>query len=262
MGSLGNCFLKLLSISMITLFLFSPSAGQAKIIQAEIEHKEILPEVPAPFRTGAVLDHQSIQPRVEWFPVPDWMAGTWMKEGDMETYEKDFLRNSEIRLDKWVANQVTIFFGHLKDAKNTIWHAEVTPFRADGKRGMSRDQRYVMQISCLNSSPSNVVLSFHSVVVGLDSRGVVAQSRQQEEIIRFYPDSASTMTTVSSTKTFDEKGRPLYQLNSHTKRLKMREFEERTSQSGIDLVTSLNDFFSQNNMQDRIATCEPSEDRY
>lgn len=248
----NNALKVFLVIGFALPFYFS-SLSHAKIIQAEIEHKEFLPEVPTDFRRGAVIKEASVRSRVEWFPVPDWMAGTWMKEGDIETFEKDFQRNQSARLNKWMPNRVSINFGHLKDARNTIWHAEVTPFRADGKRGMTKDQRYVVSMSCLNSTPNKVVLRFHSVVV-TQSRGVVTRSRQQEEIIKFYPSNKSFITSESSTKTFDERGRPLYQLNSHTKRLKVKGFVERRRLSGIDLVVALRNFLLKNNMQDRVTS--------
>jgi len=236
-------------------FVLLAPAGATRVIQAEIEHKDYLPGVPDTFASGAVLNTDKLEKRVEWFPVPDWMAGTFTKEGDMETFEKDFQTGAEKRENYWMENRVTLSFGHQRDALNTIWHAEVVPFRADGSRGRSRDQRYVIGMSCLKSSPESVVLKFHSVVVALDDHDRVRGSKQQEEIVSFFPGGGNNfIATTSSTKTFSESGQPLYQLDSHTKRLKTRGFFEEDFLSGIDLKRSLYDFLAGRNMQDRLVT--------
>lgn len=229
-----------------------PLSADAKIIQAEIEHKAFLPEVPETFRSGNVLKTDRLAIRVEWFPVPDWMAGTFMKDGDLETYQKDF-QSGAVRRDRfWLKNRVTLKFGHQRDRLNTIWHAEVVPFRADGARGKARDQRYVLSMSCLKSTPENVVLKFHSVVVSLDERGKVKGSKQQEEIVSFFPKNKNFISSTSSTKVFSERGRPLYQLDSHTSRLRVSGFEEVDNLSGINLRSSLFQFLQARNMTERL----------
>ncbi|HMP53995.1 MAG TPA: hypothetical protein PKD05_20775, partial [Candidatus Melainabacteria bacterium] len=243
----------LISLIFTMAFFLVPHQGITRVIQAEIEHKDYLPGVPETFSSGAVLNTDKLEKRVEWFPVPDWMAGTYTKEGDMETFEKDFRSGSEKRENFWLENRVTLSFGHQRDALNTIWHAEVLPFRADGTRGRSRDQRYVIGMSCLKSTPESVVLKFHSVVVALDDRDRVLGSKQQEEIVSFFPGGGDNfITTTSSTKTFSESGQPLYQLDSHTKRLRTRGFMEEDYLSGIDLKRSLNDFLIGRDMQNRL----------
>ena len=233
--------------TLITL----PTAS-AKVIQAEIEHRETLPEVPEVFRRGSILKADKLNVRIEWFPVPNWMAGTWTKDGDIETFEEDFRTGRQSRKSFWLKNRVTLSFGHMIDAMNTIWHAEVVPFRADGKRKGVSDQRYVIAMKCLRSTPEAVVLRFHSVVVSLGRRGKVEGSRQQEEIVSFYPQNDRFIATRSSTKTFTSKGKPLYRLDSHTKRLKTGDFRESDFLRGVDLKSSFANFLVSNNMQDRV----------
>lgn len=245
----------LCSIFAIHVFfgLIFPLQCQAKLIQAEIEHKEVLPQVPDTFRLGEVVNLSKVQSRVEWFPVPQWMAGKWTKEGDIETFEKNFLTGRTTNRQVWLENKVSLSFGHQVDALNTIWHAEALPIRADGKRGAEKDQRYVVAINCLKSTTESVVLRFHTIVVSLDDRGRVSRNRQQEEIVEFFPQDNRDIATTSSTKTFSSNGQPLYRLDSHTKRLKTGNFKPVSHLSGIDLKQSLKDFLSSRNMVDRIA---------
>lgn len=227
------------------------------VIQGSIEHKEYLPPVSQNFRAGATFAAPSNTTRVAWFPVPDWLAGAWMKNGDMETYVKDFRTGQEMRNPMWLNNKVRLAFGHQRDIKGTIWHAEVLPFRADGNRGDSTDRRYVMDMSCIQSNPGSVVLRFHSNVFRIDpvySR--IQTTTQQEEIVTFRPDNAVLIATTSSTKTFDENGRPILQSFSNAERTKLSEFQPVAELNGINLVNSLNAFLTENKMFDRLPSAQ------
>lgn len=230
----------------------------AYVIQGEIDHKEYLPPVSQSFKAGATFSAPTQAPRVQWFPVPDWLAGAWMKNGDMETYIKDFTTGQEMRKPMWLNNKVRLAFGHQRDAKGTVWHAEILPFRADGNRGDSTDRRYVMDMSCVKSSPDSVVLRFHSNVCRInpmDSR--IQTTNQQEEIVTFRPDNDGLIATTSSTKTFDENGRPLVESFSNAERTKLAEFIPVAELNGINLVQSLAAFLTEKNMLDRISSSQP-----
>lgn len=242
----------LLLLLLVSFFFGWTRPLSAKIIQAKIEHREVLPEVPSTFQKGSVVNFNNLKSRVEWFPIPDWMAGRFTKEGDIETFEEDFQSGRTDYRQVWLENKVSLSFGHQSDFLNTIWHAEVLPFRADGKRGRDRDQRYVVEMNCLKSSKETVVLRFHTIVVTLDRKGRVRQSRQQEEIVKFYPQDSRFIASTSSTKTFSSKGKPLYRLDSHTKRLKTARYKPVSHMGGIDLKKSLNDFLVSNNMNNRV----------
>lgn len=236
------------------LWLGSWTAAQAYTIQGEIDHKEYLPPVSQSFKAGATFAAPTQVARVAWFPVPEWLAGTWMKNGDMETYIKDFRTGQETRTPTWLNNRVRLAFGHQRDALGTVWHAEVLPFRADGNRGDSTDRRYVMDMSCLQSTPQTVGLRFHSNVVRVnpgDSR--IQSTNQQEEIVTFRPDREAMIATTSSTKTFDENGRPLLLSYSNAERTKIAEFVVVPQLNGIDLASSLAAFFTANNMTNRLS---------
>ena len=76
-----------MSLGIVFLGFFCVFSGrplEAKIIQAEIEHKDYLPEVPENFRRGQILKEGDLAVRVQWFPVPDWMAGTFMVNPALE----------------------------------------------------------------------------------------------------------------------------------------------------------------------------------
>lgn len=230
-----------------------PPPARSRVIDAEIEHKEFLPPVPASYQAGADLDAAAPAVRVEWFPVPDWMAGTWQKEGDQETFEEDFTSGRQQQTNFWLSNRVSLSFGHQVDALNTVWHAEVLPFRADGNRQGGRDRRYVIDMNCNRSTPQFVSLRFHSVVAAVDGRGRVQGSRQQEEIVNFSPGaSPGSVASESSTKTFTDRGQPLYLTDSHTIRTRTAPFRPVDFLNGIDLRRSFAEFLTSRNMSNRI----------
>jgi hypothetical protein len=227
----------------------------AYVIQGEIAHKEYLPPVSQSFKAGATFSAPNQTTNVKWFPVPNWLAGTWMKNGDMETYVKDFRTGEEMRKPMWLNNKVRLAFGHQRDAQGTVWHAEILPFRADGNRGDTTDRRYVMDMNCVKSSPDSVVLRFHSNVFRIDPMDSRIQTTtQQEEIVTFRPDNEGMIATTSSTRAFDENGRPLIQSFSNAERTKLAEFVPVAELNGINLAESLSSFLAANKMTDRLST--------
>ena len=245
--------LRLFVVIALVCSAFAGGPVYSKVIDAEIEHKEFLPPVPAGFQAGASLDAPLPAVRVEWFPVPDWMAGTWQKEGDQETFEEDFTSGRQQQTNFWLSNRVSLSFGHQMDALNTVWHAEVLPFRADGNRQGGKDRRYVIDMNCNRSTPQFVSLRFHSVVAAVDGRGRVQGSRQQEEIVNFSPGaSPGSVSSESSTKTFTDRGQPLYLTDSHTIRTRTAPFRQVDFLNGIDLHRSFIEFLNARNMANRI----------
>ncbi len=232
------------------------------MIQAGIEHTETLPPVPTGMQKGSVFSSPDSQPTVQWFPVPDWLAGTWLKDGDMETFEEDLRTGQSSSRQIWINNRVKLSFGHQIDALKTIWHAEVLPFRADGERGNVKDRRYVMNMACLKSTPQEVVLRFRSVVAVIDpGTQKVVDNEQQEEIVTFSPGAPGIINTHSSTKSFTGAGQALFQAETHTQRRKLAEFVPTAALQGIDLRASLYQFLVSSNMQNRIPVSENTNSR-
>lgn len=247
---------KATSLALVCMLLnFFCLPTEAKVIMGEIEHKETLPPVPSNMQKGSVFSSPAIQPQVQWFPVPDWLAGTWMKEGDVETFAEDFRTGRHQNMRVWINNRVRLSFGHQVDAQGTIWHAEVVPFRADGQKAGATDERYVMEMSCLNSTPQVVVLRFRSVVSEVEPRSRrVLESKQQEEIVTFEPSAGTTskIGTKSSIKSFSAFGQPLFQYETQTNRTRIADFVPTATLEGLDLQSSLYQFLEASNMEDRI----------
>ncbi|MBX9669903.1 MAG: hypothetical protein K2X93_19935 [Candidatus Obscuribacterales bacterium] len=245
-----------LSLMVALLMAIGLAAGtRAEVIQAGIEHKEYLPPVAQSYKAGARFSAPAQVARVAWFPVPDWLAGAWLKPGDMETYVRDFRTGQETTKPIWLDNKVRLAFGHQRDCLGTVWHAEVLPFRADGNRGPSTDRRYVMDMSCLKSQPDMVSLRFHSNVFQVDPEdGEIETTTQQEEIVTFRPDKDGVIASTSSTRTFDENGHAIIQSNSNAGRSKLADFVPVNELNGINLVESLTQFLTSNNMTNRLSS--------
>lgn len=246
---------KLSLIIALLLAIATVDVARAEVIQAGVEHKEYLPPVSQGYKAGAHFKAPVQVARVAWFPVPDWLAGAWLKSGDMETYVKDFRTGEEITKPIWLDNKVRLAFGHQRDCLGTVWHAEVLPFRADGNRGRSTDHRYVMDMTCLKSQLDMVSLRFHSNVFQVDPQdGEIETTTQQEEIVTFRPDKEGIIATASSTRTFDENGQAIIQSNSNAERSKLADFVPVNELNGINLVESLTQFLTSNNMTNRLSS--------
>lgn len=244
---------RLVGAVVLPMVLATSTPVKAEMIQGGITHKEVLPPVPSEYQAGATLSNADPVATVQWFPVPDWLAGAWMKDGDVETYARDFRTGQVSTQQVWLTNRVRLEFGHQVDALGTIWHAELLPFRADGNRGQTQDRRYVMQMDCLSSTPQSVALNFRSIVTNMDtSSNRVLESKQQEEIVTFKPSVPNMIATHSSIKGFTDRGQPVNQYETHTERRKIAAFVPVDQLRGINLKESLAEFLNQKNMLNRL----------
>jgi len=239
------------------MVLATSTPVKAEMIQGGITHKEVLPPVPSQYQAGATLSNADPVAIVQWFPVPDWLAGAWMKDGDVETYARDFRTGQVSTQQVWLTNRVRLEFGHQVDALGTVWHAELLPFRADGNRGQTQDRRYVMQMDCLSSTPQSVALNFRSIVTNMDtSSNRVLESKQQEEIVTFKPSVPNMIATHSSIKSFTDRGQPVNQYETHTERRKIAAFVPVDQLRGVNLKESLAEFLTQKNMLNRLPAAQ------
>lgn len=61
-------------------------------LQAEVNHDETLPRVPEQYQIGNQLDTAKLQaqtPDNAWFPIPNWLAGSWHSETKLIDYVQD-----------------------------------------------------------------------------------------------------------------------------------------------------------------------------
>jgi len=227
--------------------VFTPVA--AETIYGDVQHDETIAPLPPQFQIGADYTEPPPAQRIEWFPVPPWMAGTWTKQGDYDTYALNMRNGQQMTQPVYVANVVTISFGHQIDAQGTVWNAEVLPFRADGFRGpKQQDHRFVTDESCLENTRAAVTLHMRSFIVTVDNKQKVKDNKQQDEMIRFTPSGPGAIRTDSSTRTYDANGKGTFQSRSYTTRTKTREFMPIAQLNGIDLRQSLAQYLTEHNM--------------
>jgi hypothetical protein len=225
------------------------NVAHADPIQLGATHTEVLPPLPAQFQIGAEVNETAPdQPHIEWFPIPQWMAGTWQKQGDMEDDAVNLLTGQRLGAPTFIRNVVSLSFGDQRDSRGTVWHAEILPFRSDGFNGKVEDRRYVTQMRCVTNTAQQVVLQVRSFVVSIDlKKKKVNGSKQQEEIITFQPLTAQQIQTQSSTRSFSAAGQAFMQQRSHTTRMLIAAFAPVPTINGIDLKQSLAEFLVQHN---------------
>ncbi len=222
--------------------------AQAAPIQLGAEHEEYLQPLPPQYQAGAESDDSLPAQHIEWFPVPNWMAGTWTKQGDTEDSAVNLQNGQQLGQPVFIPNANSLSFGHQLDSKGTVWHAEILPFRTDGFGGKTEDRRYVTQMQCITNNIQQVVLKTRSFVTSIDlKKKKVRGSKQQDEIIAFQPLDSQHVETVSSTRSYSAQGQALFQSRSHTTRTRVAQFVPIPVLNGIDLRRSLADYFQQHN---------------
>ncbi len=142
----GVCkrIIKLLGLGAIMLclnFLLAPQAGLAKCApQGALAMANLLPPgafAPAPAPAA---------PRTnKWFPVPEWLAGTW--ESKKQTILEAYDVGGEAEIDAPVnvnVERITVI-GAQRDKAGRIWHFAGTPYeRTVGTDSMILDQEITM----------------------------------------------------------------------------------------------------------------------
>lgn len=180
---------------------------------------------------------------IEWFMIPSWMAGVWLKSGDMTTHVTDLRTGVTSSQNEWTDNRMEASWGHLQDARGNYWHVNLLPSERDGMSAGKLVRFLTVAQKCEASSPQQLMTRTHYIVSESNPwNNQPVDTFQQESLNQYDMSAQNEILNSSSNRVFTYQGAPVREGHLVSKFNKIRGFTPVTTLNGVDLRASLNDY--------------------
>ncbi|MBX9938375.1 MAG: hypothetical protein K2Y32_03950 [Candidatus Obscuribacterales bacterium] len=265
-SSLQNAFKVSLCLAILLLAFFWSIPGRSETIQGGISHAEYMPPLSAggnqqssyqqssypsqllsssATRYGQQYYQPKLQKYVEWFQIPNWMAGTWSKQGDLTVSATDLNTGYRSNQQSWVDNRMVVTFGHQMDRQGGIWQANVLPAETDSMSGSKMVRFMAVSRRLEASDQSGLVTRTHYVITESSAgTGQIADQFQQESLNHYGILQDGELINRSSNRVFSYAGRPMRDGNLESRFNRVAAFSPRTELDGFDLAASFKQYLN------------------
>lgn len=216
------------------------STSPTKLSGVAHPNSELAAEHPTPvLKIGTSVTNYN----VEWFMIPRWMAGSWVKDGDMTTQETDLRTGTSSNSQIWTENRLQVNWGHQMDAKGNIWHVNLLPSERDGVSAGKQVRFLTLKQKCELSDPNAVITrTFYAVGEYAGFRGEQVDAFQQESLNHYALDSRGTLVNNSSNRVFNYTGVPIRDGHLVSNFRKTGDFRPLETMRGVTLKDALTDY--------------------
>lgn len=199
-------------------------------------------------RLGASQSATVQNPAIEWFPIPNWMAGKWSKKGDITQSVTDLRTGVTTPMNEFIEDYMTVTWGHQTDSQGNVWHANLVPSERLGESQGKNVSFLIVNLRILEATPQNLAMRTHYIVRETIGREL-SDIFQQESLTHYQLAGANEqMDAVSSNRVFSYQGQPKRDGKLISHYTKSSNFEPLQSKQGIDLAASLNQYLKTHNM--------------
>lgn len=180
---------------------------------------------------------------IEWFMIPSWMAGVWLKDGDMTTNVTDLRTGMSSSQNEWTENRMEASWGHLQDAQGNYWHVNLLPSERDGNSAGKLVRFVTVAQKCESSTPQQLMTRTLYVVSESNPwNNQPLDTFQQESLNHYVRGNQNQLLNTSSNRVFTYQGAPVREGHLVSQFAKIRQFTPVATLNGVDLRTSLNDY--------------------
>ena len=186
----------------------------------------------------------------EWFMIPAWLAGKWVKEGDLTVSTTDLRTGQQSFHNTWVDNHMEANWGHQADSAGNIWHVNFLPSERDGKSD-GKLVRFLTVVQKCEKSSVQVLTTRTQYVVSESNffTGQPVEMFQQESLNHYTPAPApNQFINVSTNRVFTYDGTAVRDGHLQSQYTKLGGFNPVAIINGVDLKSSLNDYLESHGM--------------
>jgi hypothetical protein len=213
--------------------VYEPSFGVARVTA----DRTVAPARP--------VQHYSI----EWFMIPTWMAGAWLKDGDMTTNVTDLRTGMSSSQREWTENRMETTWGHQQDAQGNYWHVNILPAERDGNSAGKLVRFVTVAQKCENTMPSQLLTRTHYVVSESNPwNSQPIDTFQQESLNHYALGGRNQLVNTSSNRVFTYQGAAVREGHLVSEFAKIRQFAPIANLNGIDLRASLSDYLQSHSL--------------
>lgn len=194
----------------------APVSAETMTLQGGVEHSDMLEPLNS-FQLGEYLDERLLPSNQgcngNWWPVPDWLAGSWHKKGTIETLEFiDLQTNKPIPCKKKIHvnypdNEI---LGHQEDGAGQVWTFVPLPCVMRTSTVEHTNVNVYHSFDLVHSSEDYITVRLFlvTIMVSNETQKVVSIC-QRESLQTWKIVDDDTISIHDSVKFFDKDGRAL-----------------------------------------------------
>lgn len=185
----------------------------------------------------------------EWFMIPAWMAGKWVKQGDLTVSTTDLRTGQQSYHNTWVDNHMEANWGHQADSAGNIWHVNFLPSERDGQSDGKLVRFLTVVQKCEKSNPQMLMTRTQYVVSESNFyTGRPVEMFQQESLNHYALSNPTLFINNSTNRVFTYEGSPVRDGHLQSQYTKLGGFNPVATINGVDLKSSLNDYLESHGM--------------
>lgn len=245
----------LVALAATGLFLLS-GAVDGKVLRAEINHSDVADPVEAKLLPGQVFDSANLPPGAtgdtnNWYKIPKWLAGTWHKDSQTNSYLYNYLTRQEDNAPRTVVAKGNGIWGYQTDGQGQIWEFNPAPYVDTVDGGTDTIVQLIRSSEPVEISDSKFVKNTLDTQLRVDKNtGVIKTVQTAEQISTYTIDSAGVLKRETSSKVFGQDGQPLMLARSIAYENKIAEYQPRDVIDGKNLKSMFQEYLYQNKSVD------------
>lgn len=241
----------LIALAVSGLFLLTGSV-ESKVLKAEINHSEVADPVEAKLLPGQFFDAANLPPGAtgdsnNWYKIPKWLAGTWHKDSQTNSYQFNYVTGQEDSTARTVTAKGNGVWGTQTDDQGEIWEFNPAPYVDTVDGGTDTIVQLIRSSEPLEASGARFVKNTLDTQLRVDkATGKIKTVQTAEQISTYTIDSPGVLKRETSSKIFGHDGKPLMLARSITYENKIAEYQPRDTINGKNLKSLFQQYIDQN----------------
>jgi hypothetical protein len=204
------------SVVLSSVLLLWGANVQAGTLHVKVEHREAVAPVESGLEAGEIFDSKKLPEDFtdhtisDWYEIPNWLAGKWHKETQTDYYRYNYLTKvtDNTRYTRQASSDG--IWGIQSDLSGHFWQFAAAPF----SQYVDTETETIVQIVRLSESLECTGDRFVKRSVDTQLRvnkttGKITSVETGEEISVFSPESDTMIKRETSSKVFDQTGKPV-----------------------------------------------------
>jgi hypothetical protein len=245
----------LVALAVSGLF-FLTGTVDGKVLRAEINHSEVAEPVEAKLLPGQIFDVANLPPGStgdanNWYKIPKWLAGTWHKESQTNSYQYNYLTRQEDNTQRTVVAKGNGVWGTQTDAQGEIWEFNPAPYVDTVDGGTDTIVQLIRSSEPVEMTSDRFIKNTLDTQLRVDkATGRIKTVQTAEQISTYTIDSPGVLKRETSSKVFGHDGKPLMLAKSVAFENKIAEYEPRDTLNGKNLKSMFQEYLDQSKTVD------------
>lgn len=190
-----------------------------------------------------------------WFPVPEWLAGTWEAKSELVVDAYDYRSHTHtIDSPTQIDLERQSVIGMQKDNVGRIWYYAGTPYVRRIETHDFDEYQQMERVSLVNGDSMEVTVNCLATVTRIaKSNNEIQQVYREETIATYYPLSADTLRARYVINDYDTQGRPISSSQAYCTQNRRKQFESVDCDERGDLRQEFQRFLVDNGLSNLLA---------